>query len=107
MDVHPETVRVDHNEVAHRFEAHLSGQAAFVEYYRSGNELVLVHTEVPPALEGQGLAGKLAQGALEYARDQHLSVVPKCPFVASYIRKHPEYQELVPAEQRWRVSSAE
>jgi len=53
---------------------------------------------VPPALEGRGIAGKLARAALDYARERKLSVIPRCPFVAAYIRKHPEYQSLVRAD---------
>ncbi|PYQ38868.1 MAG: hypothetical protein DMF77_23120 [Acidobacteria bacterium] len=46
-----------------------------------------------------GVAGKLARAALEYAREHNLSVIPRCPFVAAYIRKHPEYQSLVQADR--------
>ncbi len=95
MQAHPNDLEIQNNEAGQQFEANVDGDLAFVEYRRSGNKLVLVHTEVPEALEGRGIGSQLAHAALEYARAQHLGVVPLCPFVASYIRRHPEYQDLV------------
>jgi uncharacterized protein len=65
--------------------------------------IVFLHTEVPKAIEGHGVAGKLARAALEYARDEGLGVIARCPFVAAYVRRHPEYQALLPKEERERV----
>lgn len=93
-------ITINNNEAAHRFEAQVEGQQAFVEYVRFNGGIIFSHTEVPPALEGRGLAGKLAQAALEYARREQLSVVPMCPYVASYIRRHTEYESLVDAAHR-------
>jgi predicted GNAT family acetyltransferase len=100
MKVNTENVVVENNEPAKRFEAQVDGNVAFLQYHYSKGSLVFTHTEVPPALEGQGLAGKLARTALEYAQSHQLTVIPLCPFVASYIRKHPEYQSLVHPEYR-------
>jgi len=88
-------VTVENNEAAQRFEVKVGNQLAVVEYRRAGNNIIFTHTGVPPALEGQGIASKLARSALEYAQQEQLTVVPLCPFVASYIRRHPEYQGLV------------
>lgn len=85
---------VKHNEAEHRFEINVGGEAAVLEYQRVGGDIIFTHTEVPPAYEGKGLANKLTVTGLDYARDNHLKVVPQCPFVAAYIRKHPEYQAL-------------
>lgn len=85
---------VVHDDAEHRFEIRAGGQLAQLVYERRGGEIALVHTEVPPALEGGGYGGALAKAALEYARAEHLRVVPACPFVAAYIRRHPQYQEL-------------
>ena len=64
--------------------------------YRLGDGVItLVHTEVRDEYEGQGHAGRLARGALDDARSRGLKVVPSCPYVASYIEKHPEYADLV------------
>lgn len=86
---------VENDEKAQQFRLRLDGQVARIEYSRTDDTIVFKHTEVPPALEGKGIAGKLAQAALEYARDHKLAVVPRCQYVASYIRKHPEFQPLV------------
>ena len=65
-----------------------------------GNHIIFLHTGVPEALAGHGIANKLASFALEEARSQKLTVVPLCPFVASYIRHHQEYLSLLdPVEQ--------
>jgi len=89
---------VVNDEKARQFQLRVEGRLALIQYVYSNGSMVFVHTEVPPALEGRGLAGKLARAALEYAREHKLSVVPRCPFVAAYIRKHPEYQSLVRAD---------
>jgi predicted GNAT family acetyltransferase len=82
--------KVEHNPEAARFEVHLDGHLAVLQYERNGNELVIVHTEVPKELGGRGLGGLLATDALQWARAQpgvRLTVV--CPFVREYMRKHP------------------
>jgi hypothetical protein len=86
---------VTHNETTHRFEFTGPGGVAYLQYERRGNVIDLVHTLVPETMRGQGAAGHLAQAALEYARAEHLSVVPTCPFVKTYLDRHPEYQSLV------------
>lgn len=85
---------VVHNDAQSRFEIHEDGQIAQLAYTQTGDEIALVHTEVPPSLEGDGYGSALAKAALEYARAAHLRVIPSCPFVAAYIRRHPQYQEL-------------
>ena len=61
-----------------------------IDYRRSHDAVVLVHTEVSPALAGRGLGGRLVAGALEDIRAQGLRVVAVCPFVRAYLRDHPE-----------------
>jgi predicted GNAT family acetyltransferase len=91
-----ESIEVENNESAHRFEARVDGHLAFVQYrYSDSGDLVIAHTEVPAALGGRGIGSKLARAALEYARGRKLSVMVTCPFISSYIKKHPEYQPLV------------
>ncbi len=81
---------VTNNAGARRFEIVMGDQTAFLDYLVSNGRLYLVHTEVPPALEGRGLGGKLARFGLEYATREHLRVVAQCPFVRRYIERHPE-----------------
>ena len=54
-----------------------------------------MHTEVPPALEGRGIGSALVRGMLEAIRARGLKVVVKCPFVATYMGKHPEFNDLI------------
>ena len=84
-------VPIVNNEATQRFEARFAEGVALLQYrYRSDGALVLVHTEVPPALRRKGIATRLASAALAFARDRRLEVVPECPFVAAYLRQHPE-----------------
>lgn len=79
----------------HRYEARVDGHLATLTYALDGNTIIYLHTEVPSALEGHGVGARLARTALDEARDQGRSIVPLCPFVAAYIRRHPEYRPLV------------
>ena len=78
-----------------RFEIERDGHVAFLDYALAGQILQLIHTEVPPPLQRMGLASELARTALEWAREHHVKVDVLCPFVAEYIRKHPEYSDLM------------
>jgi len=78
-----------------RFEIERDGHVAYLEYTLAGKVLQLIHSEVPPALRGQGLASELAHSALEWAREQGLKVDVVCPLVTAYLEKHPEYADLV------------
>lgn len=90
-----EALAVVMNEATHRFEATLGDEVAFAEYVLQSGAMVLPHTVVPPAFEGKGVGSALAKAALGYARDHGLSVKPVCPFIAGYIVKHPEWQDLL------------
>jgi predicted GNAT family acetyltransferase len=95
MTTEANDVRVVHNERDHRFEVALGAGVAFTEYQRSGRTMIISHTEVPPEMQGQGIAQRIAREALEHARAAGLAVVPTCPFVRAYIARHEEYQGLV------------
>jgi hypothetical protein len=88
---------VRNNKQEGRFELDLEGgQVAYVEYEEAGEGvLALTHTEVPAEFEGKGVGGALVKGALEIVRGENLKIVPTCRFVSVYLRRHPEYQELV------------
>ena len=86
---------VVNNESSRRFESSADGHTAFLQYARSTGRIELLHTEVPPALGGRGIGGLLAKAALEFAREESLKVTATCPFVKSYVERHPEYQSLL------------
>ena len=86
---------VHDNTKSHRFELDVNGTTAFIRYSRSSGVVTLIHTEVPESLSGQGVGSNLARGTLELLRARGARIVPECPFVAAYIRKHPEFADLV------------
>ena len=84
-----------------RFEIRVDGELAGIAvYHRAGNRIVFLHTEVDDAYEGQGLGKTLAREALDSVRAAGLEVVPKCPFIAGFIKRHREYADLVPESRR-------
>jgi predicted GNAT family acetyltransferase len=78
-----------------RFELERDEQVAYLEYTLTGDVLGLIHSEVPEALRGHGLAASLAKTALEWARENHKKVDVVCPSVAGYLKEHPEYSDLI------------
>ena len=105
MELNLDDVVVTHNEQARRFEAAVDGLHSLLTYRRFPDPIVLQHTEVPTALEGKGLAAKLTRTALDFARANHLRVVPLCPYVSSFLRRHGEYQDLISAEDLQKILS--
>ena len=83
------------NPGASQFETHVDGHVAFVTYIKHGDTIMFTHTEVPSALQGRGLANVLAHAVLERAKTEGWRVVARCPFIASYIKRHPEYESLL------------
>ena len=84
------------NPQRHRFELHVGETVAgFAAYRLEPDRVVFTHTEIDPAFEGQGLGSRLAAGALDAVRARGLAIVPQCPFIAAYVKRHPEYQDLV------------
>ena len=81
-----------------RFQTRIEEHLAYIDYKCRDNTIILVHTEVPAALEGKGVGSKLAKAALEFARQEGLRVSAECSFIASYIDRHPEYQPLLSDE---------
>ena len=84
-----------HNQAAKRFETSIDGQTGYISYQENADKLVYDHTIVPQQLGGRGVGSALVKHALNYAREQDKKVIPQCSFVASYISKHPEYQDLI------------
>ncbi len=88
-------MEVVHNEKVSRFEIDLGDGLALVDYIRKADKMILTHTEVPAAHENQGIGGRLVKFVLDYIRENGLTVVPLCPFVAAYIHRNPSYADLV------------
>jgi len=82
------------NTVSHRFELEIDDEVAKAWYRRQGNVVTFTHTDVPTALSGKGVGSRLAKGALDAVRAAGLKVVAKCPFIAAYLKRHPEYDDL-------------
>lgn len=79
-----------------RFEVEVDGQTAFVEYILNSRKMIyLTHTEVPRNLEGGTIGSTMVGQILEIIEDRELQLVPLCPFVATYIRRHPEWKRLL------------
>lgn len=91
-----EDISISNETGRQRYEIAVGGElAGFVDYRSQGGTLDLVHTEVLPQFEGRGLAGRLAQFALEDARRQGLKVAPSCSYIAQYVERHPQHRTLL------------
>ena len=87
---------VHRNDARHRYEIEVDGKVAGSMVYRQqGDTLDLVHTEVDDAYQGQGLAAQLARFALDEARRGGRKIIPSCAYVAAYLQRHPQDQDLV------------
>ncbi|SMH45784.1 hypothetical protein SAMN06295885_2606 [Rathayibacter oskolensis] len=81
-----------------RFEIVVGDRTAgFAAYVRRGDDVVLTHTVIDDGWEGHGLGSILARAAVLAVTEAGLTVVPRCPFIAAWLRKHPE----VDARVRW------
>lgn len=87
-------IPVQHHPVSSRFETQIDNAIAYLEYLDRGRVLVLTHTFVPPPLRGKGLAGRLTQAALDFARKEGKKVEPQCSYAAAFLNQHPEYDDL-------------
>jgi predicted GNAT family acetyltransferase len=91
----PEAIPVKHNTAAKRYEALVDGHLSVCEYELAGGHMVFTHTLVPPELRGRGIAEKLVRAALADARAAGRKVEPQCSYVAVFIQRNKEYQDLV------------
>lgn len=88
-------IDIQHDATALCFHANVDGGEAECIYRLTGSLMNIVHTEVPPQAEGQGIAAALVRTALAHARMQGWRVRPSCSYVASYMRRHPDTQDLL------------
>ena len=93
MHYEEKTLKV--NDALHRLELEVEANVAFIEFKFSQGKLFLIHTEVPHELEGKGVASAIVQKALQYAKDNNYKIVPFCPFVQSFLKKHTEWNDIV------------
>lgn len=84
-----ENVPVTDDQSENRFEIRRDGQLCFLTYRQKMDRLVLIHAEVPPALEGNGLGGQMVAAAVDRAERDHLTIVPLCPFTRDWLERHP------------------
>lgn len=90
--------QVTHDPDRSRFEYRAGGSVAEIVYRRHGERMILVHTGVPEALEGQGVGGQLVRAAVGYAAGAGLTIVPACPFARAWLDRHPDVAALVPID---------
>ncbi|GGW50793.1 GNAT family N-acetyltransferase [Arenibacter certesii] len=83
------------NEARKRFEIEIDGHYAFINYGDFGNQIALVHTETDPELAGKGAASAVVEKTLHYLRENNIVLLPFCPYVFAYIKKHPEWKHIV------------
>jgi hypothetical protein len=83
-------IEVTHNEAAQRFEALVDGRLCRCDYRLAGAVMQIVHTEVPPQLQGRGMAARLVRAALAHAQTRGLKVLPLCSYVRAYMQRHPQ-----------------
>ena len=86
------------NTASNRFELAIEGSVAFIDFKLSNQTLLLIHTEVPDALQGKGAGTAIVEKALQYAKDNNYKVVPRCVFVQSYLKRHPAWNEIVASD---------
>ena len=94
MEIDLKKLEVVHNKAEERFETWIDGQLSKLDYMQDGNTMVITHVGVHPNHRGQGVAGKITEVALEYAKEKSFRVIPMCPYVATFIRRNPQYEDL-------------
>ena len=99
MAVDLKKLEVTHNEANRTFEVWIDGHLSKLDYIRDGKNFVITHVGVYPEHRGQGVAGKIVDAALQYAKVNSLRVVPMCSYAAAYIRRNPAYVELTEQER--------
>lgn len=91
-----EDIPVVKNDLQNRFEIYTEGHYSIIKFEMINDNLInLYHTEVHPSLSGKGIGNMLVLKTLKYCKEHHLKVVPTCPFVAAFIKRHPEWNSIV------------
>lgn len=90
-----EKIPLDKNENNHRFEISFEGHKAFIDYKERPGKITLIHTEVEPELEGKEAATAVIEKTLDYIEQNKFKLIPLCPLVFAYIKRHPEWKRIV------------
>lgn len=90
-----EELKLINNEAESRFELVVEGYTAFIDYKTKKDKVYLIHTEAPEELKGKGVAESLVAKTLTYLEENHLKLVPLCPYVQLFLKRHPEWNRLV------------
>ena len=99
MQIDIAKLEVTHNPNESRFETWIDGYLSKLDYFQDGKNFVITHVGVHPELRGMGVAGRIVQVSLEYAKEKSLRVVPMCSYAAAYMRRHPEYAYLTKQQE--------
>lgn len=89
------TLPIQNNSDQFRFETTVDGELCVLDYSIREQVITMHRVFVPPPVEGRGIAGHLTRHALDWTRERGLKVVPRCPYVAAWIQRNPEYRDLV------------
>jgi len=90
-----EDIEITHSPKKQRFELNVDGHLAVLDYIMMDDIIIFTHTGVPPEISGSNPGVKLVETGLAFARGNGLQVRSKCWFVSKYLRRHPEYQDLL------------
>lgn len=85
---------IQRNLAAQRLETTVDGELCVLDYRLQGQVLAIEHVGVPPAVAGRGIAAALTQAAFDLARASHWCVIPHCAYAATWLERHPQYQDL-------------
>lgn len=88
-------MQLDITKTEKQYEAEVEGKTAFISYIDAKGRIYLTHTEVPAGLEGKGIGSGLVSGVLSMIEEEGKVLFPLCPFVASYLRRHPEWKRVL------------
>jgi uncharacterized protein len=89
------TLKIINSAIKHRFETEIGTKTAFLNYRLEEKVITFTHIEVPASVNGRGIGTALVKAGLDYAIEHDLRVIPQCPFVADFIKAHPQYQSTV------------
>ncbi|RYD72793.1 MAG: N-acetyltransferase [Sphingobacteriales bacterium] len=92
-----ENIILYNNEDENRFEMSFENTTSFIEYKIEGNVISLLHTEVDASLEGRGAGTAIVEKTLKHIDAAGMQLLPLCPFVAAYIKRHPGWGKIVVA----------